>query len=102
MEKTYKVVTKEGKFCVRPAVSNDVCVYNDEKMAVAECKKLINEYLMLLYKPGMSEQALFRMFEMFGSEAYFLVDDKHMAFSPWDYAEQSARDIVRNGPEFSE
>ena len=57
--------------------------------AVAACQRIVDEFLVAQYQPGMAADDLFRLYTLFGEDP-FIRDDGPAAsrpiFSAWEYA----------------
>tara|TARA_B100000378_G_scaffold278887_1_gene284143 strand:- start:1619 stop:1879 length:261 start_codon:yes stop_codon:yes gene_type:complete len=61
--------------------------------AIAECKRIVDDYLASAYEPGMSAEALYRSYTMFGDDPYIITDEEGVPFSAWEYAKARASEI---------
>jgi hypothetical protein len=60
------------------------------KAAIAECKRIVDDYLASAYEPGMSAESLYRSYTMFGDDPYIISDEEEVPFSAWEYAKGRA------------
>ena len=60
--------------------------YLSRDEAIAACKRRVDESLAELYAPGMSAEALFQHFSLFGEEPFIA----GQSFSAWEYAREKA------------
>jgi hypothetical protein len=61
--------------------------FDDAEVALGECRRIVNDYLLAAYKPGMSARELYDSYKMFGEDPYVCcVDVPQVRFSAWDYA----------------
>ena len=60
--------------------------------ALAACRKLVDEWLALNHKPGMTAAELYSQYTGFGDDPFIvaLYDAESVAFSAWDYARERA------------
>ena len=66
-------------------------VFGTAGEAVAACKRIVDEELTYMLKPGMTADALYQLWVMFGEDPYVMpVDptDARVAFSAWEYAKE--------------
>ncbi len=56
--------------------------------AVAVCMKIVDEFLEIGYKKGMSFNELYGGYTGFGEDPFIISDDKTCFFSAWDYAKK--------------
>ena len=62
--------------------------------AMAACKKIVDDFLLENYKPGMTTEALYRQYTSFGEDPWIVgQEDDRKPFSAWTYAEQRCREI---------
>ena len=60
--------------------------------AIAACKRIVDDYLLSTYKPGMTADKLAESYKNFGEDPW-IVDYGGSAFSARDYAEQRCKEI---------
>lgn len=53
--------------------------------AIADCKRIVDDYLKSAYEPGMSAEALCRSYTMFGDDPYIISDNEGVPFSAWEF-----------------
>jgi hypothetical protein len=60
--------------------------------ALAACRKLVDEWLALNHKPGITADALLSQYKSFGDDPYIIApyEAQGVAFSAWDYARERA------------
>jgi hypothetical protein len=66
-------------------------VFETADEAAAACKRIVDEELTYMLKPGMTADALYQLWVMFGEDPYVMpVDrtDARVTFSAWDYAKE--------------
>lgn len=59
-------------------------------------KKIVDEYLLSAYHPGMTSQALFAGYTSFGDDPYIVAtpsNDAEVLFSAWDYAKRRCDEL---------
>ncbi|OKO82496.1 hypothetical protein [Bradyrhizobium sp. AS23.2] len=72
-------------------------VFATPEEAVAACRSIVDEYLSGAFKPGMTADALFESYTMFGEDPFVVPDSPGAApvkFSAWDYARQRCVEIA--------
>lgn len=69
--------------------------YTEPDIALSAAKRVIDEDLALFHQPGMTAEDLYRLYTLFGHDAYILTDDPDSQFSGWDYARQRCRELTR-------
>lgn len=60
--------------------------------AIAACKKIVDDCLNGDYKPGMTAEALYSNYTMFGDDPWISGGDG-APFSAWDYAQERCAEI---------
>ena len=64
--------------------------------AEAACRKIVDDYLAGAMKPGMSAEALFRAYTMFGEDPVIdALGPDGKRFSAWDYARQRCGELCQ-------
>jgi hypothetical protein len=76
--------------------SYDLDRYETAAAAVAEARRLVDEELLQLHKPGMDAAELFTMYGMFGDDPYILAEGgaPPAGFSAWTYARERAGQLT--------
>lgn len=63
--------------------------------AIAACEKLVDDYLLSAYKPGMTVQELWASYTTFGDDPFIVTGDDSCSFSAWDYARKRCAMLCR-------
>ena len=68
-------------------------VFETAEQALAYCQSLVNDYLVDQHRPGMTAEALYSSYTMFGDDPFIVTSGADpLQFSAWDYArERSAQ-----------
>lgn len=64
--------------------------------AIEATKKIVDEYLLSAYQPGMTAQALFESYTSFGEDPYIVATPSkgtEVLFSAWDYAKRRCYEL---------
>lgn len=61
--------------------------------AAAACKKIVDEFLELEYKKGISFNQLIEVYVMFGEDPFIISSDKTCFFSARDYARKRCLEL---------
>ncbi|PJG53072.1 hypothetical protein CVM73_22075 [Bradyrhizobium forestalis] len=72
-------------------------VFGTPEEAIAACRSIVDEYLIDAFKPGMTADALFESYTLFGEDPFIIPDnpaDASAKFSAWDYARQRCSEIA--------
>lgn len=72
-------------------------VFASPEEAVAARRSIVDEYLTDTFKPGMTADALFESYTLFGEDPFVVPDspeDAPVKFSAWDYARQRCSQIA--------
>jgi hypothetical protein len=75
--------------------------YESLAEAIAACKKIVDDCLNGEYKPGMTAEALYLNYEMFGDDPWISGGDG-VPFSAWDYAKRRCAEICAQDHHASE
>lgn len=67
--------------------------FEDSDVALAAARRVIDEDLQSLHRPGMTADELYHHYTSFGHDAYIISDDAGCRFSGWDYACQRCNEI---------
>lgn len=67
-------------------------------LAVAACKKIVDEYLASAYEHGMRAEELYSSYKAFGEDPFIRCDEPVLViFSAWDYASERCDEICGAG-----
>jgi hypothetical protein len=61
--------------------------------AVAACRRIVDEFLLSTYTPGMSAEALYDHYTGFGTDPFIVGGEARNDFSAWDYARRRCKEI---------
>ncbi len=95
---SYIVRVEENSHYGDKAERRTVGEYKDAEMARAMAMSIVNEDLDSLYQPGMTPEELYRLYTMFGRDAYIVTADESCQFSAWNYASERCREICSQTP----
>lgn len=66
--------------------------FADAGVAIAHCRRIVDEYLDSAHKPGMSASELWDSYVSFGEDPFILsVGAAQVCFSAWEYAKERCR-----------
>ena len=65
--------------------------------AEAACRRIVDDFLLDTYKPGMEAGALYVLYTMFGDDPFISSADRARTFSAWDYARTRCDEICAEG-----
>jgi len=68
--------------------------------ALAACRKLVDEWLALNHKPGMTAAELYSQYMSFGDDPFIIAPNEAQgaAFSAWDYARERSAILCGRTP----
>jgi hypothetical protein len=70
--------------------------YDTAEAAIAVCKRIVDDFLVQNYKPGMTAERLWDQYKAFGEDPFVLAEGaEHPKFSSWDYARERCKEICR-------
>lgn len=61
--------------------------------ATAACRRIVDEFLLDAYKPGMDVGDLYRLYTGFGEDPFIVGPDPACRFSAWTYAKTRCAEI---------
>ena len=74
-------------------------VFATAEEALAACRKIVDESLAHLHKPGMTAEELYQQYVLFGDDPFIVGPDvKGVLFSAWTYARERATAICGHQP----
>ena len=71
----------------------DLAEFDSCEEAMAACRKVVDDFLLSTYEPGMNAERLWWLFTSFGDDAYIIGPDTRCRFSGWTYAKQRCEEI---------
>jgi hypothetical protein len=63
--------------------------------AVAACKRMVDDFLVVNHKPGMAAEYLWDIYTAFGDDPCILSSGDNCHFSAWDYAKLRCEEMCR-------
>lgn len=94
MIKTIRVRVASNSSYMRDDDTFELPPFGSLEKAIAECKRIVDDYLASAYEPGMSAESLYRSYTMFGDDPY-IISDEEEGFSAWEYAKGRASEIAQ-------
>jgi hypothetical protein len=70
--------------------------FRDCQGAIAACKKIVDEFLLANYRPGMASGELWQQYSFFGEDPFISTTDGNCRFSAWSYARERCKAICHN------
>ena len=92
----YKVLVDDNFHYQVEEERYELGTYATAEEAVGACRKLVDEWLMHTYKPGMTAARLYELYVCFGDDPFIVGPPDTRAatrFSAWDYAQERAAAI---------
>jgi hypothetical protein len=68
--------------------------------ALAASCRIVDEYLLSAFKPGMTSQQLYASYTAFGEDPFIIPDGSEetaVQFSAWDYAQRRCQEMCSQG-----
>jgi hypothetical protein len=60
--------------------------FQDRERAIEVCKKLVDEFLLASWRPGISADEMFSNYMMYGDDPFIVSEELQKPFSARDYA----------------
>ncbi len=67
--------------------------FNDCESALRACKKIVDDFLLHHYRPGMTAEELYAGYTTFGEDPFLSTTDSNCTFSAWTYAKKRCAEI---------
>jgi hypothetical protein len=67
--------------------------------AIAASRKIVDEYLLSAYQPGMTAESLYQSYVAFGEDPFILAvpgQGAAVLFSAWEYAKQRCQELCQS------
>jgi hypothetical protein len=94
----YRVLISDNGQFMRENECSDHGVFSDAEAAVTACKKIVDDDLKAMWKPGSTAAHLYTLFIAYGPSPVIVPinqNDPSPSFSAGDYAKKRCKDIVR-------
>ena len=88
---TIEVIVDDNFHYMDKSYRGSLGEFDTAETALAEAKKLVDDYLDESHSPGMSAEALYGSYKMFGEDPFIVGGD--VAFSAWEYAKARCAEI---------
>jgi hypothetical protein len=72
-------------------------VFASLEEAVAAAKRIVDEFLIEHYEPGMSADELYRYYTAFGDDPFIIEREPGVPFSAWTYAKARSQQLAAGG-----
>ena len=95
----YKVVVDDNFNYTDEGARWERGTYATLEEALTVCRRLVENWLREGYRPGISAQALYDGYVMYGDDPFIVVvdgTDESAKFSAWDYAKERSRQICED------
>ena len=93
----YKVLVDDNFHYMDESERYTLGDFTSYEEAEAACRRIVDEFLLGAYEPGMEAQALCALYTMFGDDPFISTADRARTFSAWDYARTRCEEICTQG-----
>jgi len=93
---TYKVFVDDNFHYMDESERYELGEFTSLDAAIVASKKIVDEYLLSAYRPGMTAQALFGSYTSFGEDPFIVAvpsKETGVLFSAWDYAKRRCDEL---------
>jgi hypothetical protein len=93
---TYKVFIDDNFHYMDESERYELGEFPTLDAAIAASRKIVDEYLLSAYKPGMTAHALYRSYTSFGEDPFIVAvssNETGVLFSAWDYAKSRCDEL---------
>ena len=94
---SYKVLINDNAHYMDESERADHGVFANADEAVAACKKIVDDDLNAMWKPGTTAKELYRLYVAFGPDPIVVPlnpNDPCVRFSAWTYAKGRCKELV--------
>lgn len=92
--KKYKVIVNDNYHYMDNEYQYEYGSFATADEAIEAAKKIVDEYLLSDFTPGISAAMLYKRYQMFGEDPFIIAEPKeNISFSAWDYAKKSCEDM---------
>lgn len=94
----FKVVVADNFHYMDESENYELGEYPSFELAVEAAKRLVDQYLVSVYKPGTNATELYSNYISFGEDPYIVAPGQQGAsFSAWDYARERCDLMCQQG-----
>jgi hypothetical protein len=93
----YKVLTNDNAHYMDESERSENGIFASADEAVAACKKIVDDDLDSMWRPGTTAAALYRLYVSFGPDPFAVPinpNDPPVNFSAWTYAKKRCQDLA--------
>ncbi len=83
---SYRVMVDDNFHYMDESERYQLAEFNSCAEAISACMKLVDDYLLSAYIPGMTPDQLLTIYLNFGEDPFIISTDKQCSFSARDYA----------------
>ena len=94
---SYKVLVNDNAHYMDESERYQHGIFASAAEAVARCKKIVDDDLGSMWRPGMTAAALYQLYVSFGPDPFVVPvnpDDPCIDFSAWTYAKKRCQDLA--------
>lgn len=95
---TYKVFVDDNFHYMDESERYELGEFPTLEAAVVAAQKIVDEYLLSAFQPGITAQALFASYTSFGEDPYIVptpTQETGVLFSAWGYAQRRCDELCR-------
>lgn len=89
----FRVIVRDNFHYMDKSEEYESGTFATYELALSHSKRIIDNFLALQRKPGMTKEELYRQYTSFGEDPFISPDDSHEGFSAWTYAKNRCRQI---------
>jgi hypothetical protein len=93
---TYKVFVDDNFHYMDESARYHLGDFDSLEAAVTACKRIVDEFLISSYRPGMTSAELLTQYAFYGEDPFVFAGDGIVYFSARDYASERIREICRD------
>jgi hypothetical protein len=93
----YKVLINDSFHFMDESERTDHGVFANADDAIAVCKEIVDDDLIVMWKPGTTAKELYKLYVAFGPDPFVVPlnpKDPSVEFSAWTYAKIRCKDLV--------
>jgi hypothetical protein len=96
----FKVVVADNFHYMDESEHYELGSFDSLELAIEASKRIVDEYLVSAYKPGMSAADLYHSYVSFGEDPFIVAADANrVLFSAWNYAHEQCNWMCQHGRE---
>jgi hypothetical protein len=95
----YEVLINDNAHFMDESERSAAGLFGSAEEAVTTCKRIVDDDLNSMWKPGETAESLYQLYVAFGPDPFVVRvnrSDPDVTFSAWAYAKERCQDVIAN------